>query len=141
MAESSDQTKSTGAMSMLRHCLNPKVLAGLAVVGLVIWVTQPQLIRSILPVLFLLACPLSMVFMMRAMGGSSEKRSARADLPVTPEPVDRPSELRERLARARAEEEVLQSELVRLEAEETIAGDDREPLPRAPTEDYKRPTA
>lgn len=120
MTETPDQARRSG-LSVLRHCLNPKVLAGLALVGLVVWWIQPELIRSVLPVLLFLACPLSMLFMMRAMGGSSE------DPPPPGLRADRATELRERLARARAEEEVLQGELARMEADETVAKDDREP--------------
>ena len=51
-------------------CLNRKVVAGLAVVGLGIWVVAPNLVWTALPVLVVLACPLSMLFMMGGMGGS-----------------------------------------------------------------------
>jgi hypothetical protein len=49
-------------------CLNWKVVAGLAGVGLGIWVVAPTLVWAALPVLVVLACPLSMLFMMRGMG-------------------------------------------------------------------------
>ncbi len=56
-------------------CLNPKVLAGLAAVGVGVYVFAPHLFAAALPLLLLAACPLSMVLMMAAMGkmgGSKE---------------------------------------------------------------------
>ena len=57
------------AMGGFHICLNWKVIAGLAVVGLGIWVVAPTLAWAAVPVLVGLACPLSMIFMMRGMGG------------------------------------------------------------------------
>ena len=58
----------------MQMCLNWKVLAGLAVVVVGIWIVAPQFALSALPVLLVLVCPLSMLFMMRSMGnrGSQE---------------------------------------------------------------------
>ena len=50
-------------------CFNWKVLAGLAAVGVGIYVVAPELTLSALPLLLLAACPLSMLFMMKGMGG------------------------------------------------------------------------
>lgn len=57
---------------MLRCCLNPKVLAGLALVGSALWLLSPVSIGAVLPALLVLACPLSMGVMMWRMrsGGS-----------------------------------------------------------------------
>lgn len=52
-------------------CFNWKVAAGLAAVGVGIWILKPALIVAALPLLILAACPLSMFFMMRGMGGMS----------------------------------------------------------------------
>ncbi|MHB8577826.1 MAG: DUF2933 domain-containing protein [Dehalococcoidia bacterium] len=52
----------------MKHCLNWKVIGGLAVVGLGIVILEPKLIRAALPLLLLAACPLSMLFMMGGMG-------------------------------------------------------------------------
>ena len=67
----------------LQICLNWKVVAGLAVVGAGIWAVRPDLAWAALPVLVVLACPLSMLFMMRGMGSgqctslpAQEQRSA-----------------------------------------------------------------
>ncbi len=55
-------------MKFLGMCLNWKVVVGLALVALGIWTLAPNLIGSALPVLIVLACPLSMLLMMRGMG-------------------------------------------------------------------------
>lgn len=57
------------AVDMIKCCLNPKVLAGLAVVGVGVLVFAPNIAASVLPLLIVLACPLSMLFMMRGMRG------------------------------------------------------------------------
>lgn len=75
-------------VDMIKYCLNPKVLAGLtglAVVGVVVLVFAPNLAASVLPLLIVLACPLSMLFMMRAMRGAPTTRTehhAAGDEPV-----------------------------------------------------------
>lgn len=57
-------------LGMLGMCMNPRVVGGLAFVGLVAWLAAPQLVWGILPLLLLAVCPLSMLFMMRKMRGS-----------------------------------------------------------------------
>lgn len=51
----------------MRMCFNWKVLAGLGAIGLAIWVVAPGAAAAALPLLLILACPLSMLFMMGAM--------------------------------------------------------------------------
>ncbi len=53
----------------MKMCFNRNVLIGLGVVAAGILVVAPQAFLPALPVLVVLACPLSMVFMMRAMSG------------------------------------------------------------------------
>ena len=60
-------------MRMLRMCLNWKVLAGLAIVGGGIYAFAPGPAAAALPVLLLAACPLSMLFMMKAMQGDGRE--------------------------------------------------------------------
>lgn len=48
-------------------CFNKRVLIGLGVVGLGVFAVSPRLLGTMAPLLILAACPLSMVFMMRAM--------------------------------------------------------------------------
>jgi len=62
----------------VQMCLNWKVLVVLAVVGLAVWVVAPQLVLAALPLLLVIACPLSMLVMMGRMQGS---QSAQASQP------------------------------------------------------------
>ena len=68
--------------SVLGLCLDRRVLAGLAVSAAVLWLIAPQLALAALPVLLVLACPLSMAlmaWMMRgAMHGTSTSTSAES---------------------------------------------------------------
>ena len=61
--------------SMLFMCLNWKVVAALAVVGLIVGIVAPQLLLGAIPLLILAACPLSMLFMMRGMQGGGQSSS------------------------------------------------------------------
>lgn len=56
-------------MKVLGMCIDKKVVGGLAVVGLGIWWLAPGAIAAALPFLLLAICPLSMLFMMKAMNG------------------------------------------------------------------------
>ena len=68
-AYESTRAPQNNAMGGLHICLNWKVVAGLAVVGLGVWVAAPGLAWAVLPILVVLACPLSMVLMMWGLGG------------------------------------------------------------------------
>ena len=77
-------------MKMGGMCFNWKVLAGLAGVGLAVWVVAPDLVGAALPLLLVAACPLSMLLMGRGMAGGqcstqTQQQAAppeRADAPV-----------------------------------------------------------
>lgn len=56
--------------SMLGMCLDRRVLIGLGVAAVGIWLLAPQYIAGALPLLIVLACPLSMVAMALMMRGS-----------------------------------------------------------------------
>ena len=60
-------------------CINRKVVAGLAVVAVIL--LAPSLVGAVLPVLLLAACPLSMLFMMRGMGNQGNMPAQPASLP------------------------------------------------------------
>ena len=62
-------------MKYVRCCLNPKVIAGLALVAVGLLAISPHLLSSALPVLLGLICPLSMIGMVIGM---SHKRSSDA---------------------------------------------------------------
>ncbi len=104
-------------MNLLRACANWRVIATLVAVGAGVAVFAPNLIGAAIPFLLVAACPLSMLLMMRAMGGHPANPS--------PEPVfgshDRPSQLRARLASTRLEHERLERELAQAEATDGIA--------------------
>ncbi len=55
-------------MNMLKCCLNPKVIAGVAVVGAGLVLFAPNLLAGGLPLLIGLICPLSMLLMLGSMG-------------------------------------------------------------------------
>ena len=58
----------------MRSCFNSKTFIGLALAGVAVFVLVPGAGRALGPLLIAAACPLSMLFMMRAMGsGNSEK--------------------------------------------------------------------
>lgn len=67
-------------MNMVKMCLNWKVLAGLAAVGISVAVVAPQAALALLPLLLLAACPLSMLLMagmgMRGMGADRQAAAA-----------------------------------------------------------------
>ena len=97
------QTRSMGGFDI---CLNWRVVAGLAVVGLGTWVVAPNLVWATVPVLLVLACPLSMLLMMRGMGG--------AQCATQTEQEYQPRE--EQLAQLRARQEALAREIAELES-------------------------
>ena len=53
-------------------CLNKKVIGGLAVAAVAIYLLAPNLFGAALPLLIFAACPLSMLLMMRMMSGSGK---------------------------------------------------------------------
>lgn len=76
-------------------CFNKKVIVGLAVVAVGVVIAAPDLLLRALPLLILAACPLSMVLMMRGMGGNGgacdrnnggpEPDTSRGSIPLRPE--------------------------------------------------------
>ena len=88
-------------MRWMRCCLNPKVIAGLGVAALAVWLVAPATGAAAIPLLIGLICPLSMGVMawqMRKGGSSCETGQAQQSTNVDAEL----SELREELAIARA---------------------------------------
>src|SRR6266571_2854477 len=103
--------KSAATFNLLGMCLNWKVLAGLAVVGLIVLVVAPQFIWAALPILLVAACPLSMLFMMRGMqhgGSQSPPVGSTQDEPLT--------ELHSRLLSVQAEQEALAKQIAERES-------------------------
>ena len=99
-------------MKMLKMCLNPKVLAGLVVAGVAIYLIAPNLIAAALPILLLAACPLSMLLMMWAMQQSQGQGQQ------TPQDADAGLTREERIAQLRAQQADLDDRIGELEREE-----------------------
>ncbi len=100
-------------MKMLKMCLNWKVLAGLAAVGVGVYLVAPDLMLAALPILLLAACPLSMLLMMWGMQhtqGPGQQTPQEADVGLTRE---------ERIARLRAQRAALADQIGELQREET----------------------
>src|SRR6266478_856273 len=110
----------------VQMCLNWKVLAGLAVVGVIVWLVAPRLVLAALPVLLVLACPLSMLFMMRGMRGGGSQT------PVTEQTHEEQlTELRSRLSSVQAEQEAIASRIAELESPEAPVISEAESVARA----------
>jgi septal ring factor EnvC (AmiA/AmiB activator) len=118
-------------------CFNWKVLVGLAAVGLGVWVVAPDLVGLALPLLILLACPLSMLFMARGMqGGQSasqpEQASRPADVRLTRD--EQLTELKAQLAIAQTRQQAIAREIAELEAARAPAVREAEAVARAAEE-------
>jgi hypothetical protein len=100
-------------MKMLKMCLNPKVLAGLAAVGVGTYLVAPDLVLAALPILLLAACPLSMLLMMWSMQHTHGQRQQ------TPHEPDVGLTREERIARLRTQQAVLADQIGALEREES----------------------
>lgn len=66
-------------MQYLKHCINPKVIAGLAAVAVGVWMFAPEAFAAALPLLILAICPLSMIGMMYMMRGSGQQAGSSGD--------------------------------------------------------------
>jgi len=60
----------------LRMCFNKNVLIGLGVAVALVWWQAPGAVSAVLPLLVVAICPLSMLLMMRAMGGMNAQQPA-----------------------------------------------------------------
>ncbi len=89
-------------MSMLKMCWNWKVLAGLATAALAMYLVAPNAILAIFPILALLACPLSMVVMMRGMGGMPQGQAEAQGQPA-PQATGAPLTREQQLAQLRSQ--------------------------------------
>jgi len=100
-------------------CFNWKVIAGLSAVGLGIWVVAPSFVGAALPLLLVLACPLSMLFMMRSMGGSqcaSQGSQVRQPSTAGLTREEQLAELKAQLSSIKAEHDTLAREIGDMEA-------------------------
>jgi len=88
-------------------CLNWRVIVGLAVVGLGVWVAAPNLLGAAVPLLLTAICPLSMLAMVVSMG------RGRATGHVTPVPV--PDAALDDLATLQARRAAIARDIARLD--------------------------
>ena len=99
--------------SFRRLCFNPKVIGALILVGVGVFVFAPNLASRVLPLLFVAACPLSMLLMGKAMSGHHE--SAETAAPSQPPAAALPSVgeqgSSDELASLRAEVEELRAQI------------------------------
>ena len=97
-------------MKMGGMCFNWKVLAGLAGVGLAVWIVAPNLVGAALPLLLVVACPLSMLLMGRGMVGEQCSTQTRQAAP--PEHAAQPVAVQltrdEQLAELKAQATILE---------------------------------
>jgi hypothetical protein len=88
-------------MKVLNMCLNWKVFAGLAAVGVGIYVVAPNLAAAALPFLILAICPLLMLLIMRSM---QDVRSETQEEREEPQPAKNDREDRAPRGRTRTPE-------------------------------------
>lgn len=93
--------------NVLGMCLNPRVLAGIALVIAAIWVLAPQFLLAALPLLLLAACPVSMALMAWTMRGDMSGHGTMAGQQGTVDPGTRLRELEQ--AQVRLQQEIAQA--------------------------------
>ncbi len=91
------------AMSFFKMCLNPKAVVFLVAIGIAVAVLAPAAALRILPLLFLAACPLSMLLMSGAM---MRGHQTSAGAKVAP-----PDQSEDELAKLRREVESLKAKV------------------------------
>lgn len=106
----------------MRMCLNWKVVAGLAAVGVGLVVLAPGVGARVLPLLLLAACPLSMLVMMAGMGrgmkGMGASCATQQEAPaVTGTRDQQVRALRAELANIQRRQEAVERALAQVEAE------------------------
>lgn len=104
-------------MNILKACYDWRVITALAAVGVGVFFLSPGILVATLPLLLLAVCPLSMMLMMRTMGGHAPSTMPAA----ATDPGDRTERLGSQLAAARQEQQRLARELDALEAESGTA--------------------
>jgi hypothetical protein len=116
-------------MNILKRCLNWKVLAGVALAAVGLFVYAPGFALAALPFLVLAICPLSMILMMGAMNnmnGDGDKSGAACATGKS-----RPASRQEELAQLKAQQHELAARIANMEEDSTEAsGSGRLPLIR-----------
>src|SRR6266516_7657780 len=126
----------------IQMCLNWKVLAGLAVVGLIVLVVAPQLIWAALPILLIAACPLSMLFMLRGMAGNrSAATQMQGDrLPAGLTRDERLAELQPRMSSMQDEQEAIARQIAEIKSLEVPIVSEAEAVASAADERNRKRT-
>lgn len=106
-------------MNILRMCYDWRVLTGLAALGVGVFLVAPGIAAAALPLLILAACPLSMMLMMKSMGGQSmaDHQAPAAEAPSAPA-GDRVAALRAELTELGRRQERLAAELAVIDADD-----------------------
>lgn len=94
-------------------CVNWKVIAGLAVLGVGVWLWVPDLAAVALPLLLVAACPLAMLLMMRGMQDGQRTSQPATAVQPTPATMSRDDQL----AELRAQHQAIGRRIAALEAE------------------------
>ena len=100
-------------------CFNWKIIAALAAVGVGIWMVAPSFAFAALPLLLVLICPLSMLLMMRGMGGgqcATQSSPARRTTTAGLTREEQMAELKAQLAIVQAEHDAIAREIGEMEA-------------------------
>jgi hypothetical protein len=105
-------------------CLNRNVLIGLGVVAGGVLILAPQAFLATVPLLLVLACPLSMILMMRGMEASRSAETEPPDDTTTPARTD---DQASETTRLRAEIDQLRAEL-RDQPQSRLTGDTADTL-------------
>ena len=82
LAQTSTRTRVQRRPLLGRWCLNWKVIAGLTWGIFAVWLAFPSLVWAALPFVIMAACPLSMLLMMRGMGGHQGATQSEKEQPT-----------------------------------------------------------
>ncbi len=113
---------------VVKQWLNWKVLAGVAVVLLVLAQVVPGVLTTLPFLLFLVVCPLTMFFMMRGMSGMAPSGATPAAQPEEPANT---MAMGGGIAELKAAQAALTRQIAELEAKQTLG----------PSEQMRRPSA
>src|SRR6266566_1957172 len=133
----------TSIFKMLSMCLNWKVVAGLAVVGLIVLVVAPPLMWAALPILLIAACPLSMLFIMRGMAGNRNATTQMQgdQLPAGLTRNERLAELQTRMSSMQDKQEASTRQIAEIESPEVPIVSEAEAVASEASERNRKSTA
>ena len=121
-------------------CVNWKVIAGLAAVGLGVWIVAPGMVRGVVPLLIVAICPLSMLFVMRGMMAGQDTLQSQCSAPAERTRQrrggaltrkERLAALQEQLSHVHVQYDAIAHEIAQLEAARGAAVREAESVARA----------